>query len=86
MKSFEYTIQDEMGLHARPVGQMVKFLKTLPAAQVIIRCGERSADGRKLFAIMSMAVEYGETVTVEVDGEGEETVCDELLEFFKANY
>ena len=85
MQSFTYTIKDEMGLHARPAGQMVKRIKSLPA-QVTIRCGERSADGRKLFAIMAMAVNQGETVTVEVDGEGEEALRDELLEFFKANY
>ena len=85
MKSFTYTIKDEMGLHARPAGQMVKYLKTLPA-RVTIRCGERSADGRKLFAIMAMAVNKDETVTVEVDGEGEEALCDELLKFFEENY
>ena len=85
MQSFSYTIKDEMGLHARPAGQMVKYLKTLPA-KVTIRCGERSADGRKLFAIMAMAVNQGETVTVEVDGDGEEALSNELYEFFKANY
>ena len=85
MHSFTYEIKDEMGLHARPAGQMVKFLKPL-SAKVTIRCGERSADGRRLFAIMGMAVNQGETVTVEVDGDDEEAICNELFEFFKANY
>jgi len=85
MQSFEYTIKDEMGLHARPAGQMVKLIKAMPA-QVTIRCGERSADGRKLFAIMGMGVTQGETVTVEVSGEGEESLCGELMEFFETNY
>jgi phosphocarrier protein len=85
MHCFTYTIKDEMGLHARPAGQMVKYIKTLQE-KVTIRCGERNADGRKLFAIMAMAVNQGETVTVEVDGENEEAVSGELLEFFKANY
>lgn len=85
MQSFTYTITDEMGLHARPAGQMVKYLKTVPA-RVTIRSGDRSADGRKLFAIMGMAVNKGEAVTVEVEGEGEEALRDELLEFFKANF
>lgn len=85
MQSFTYTIKDEMGLHARPAGQMVKLIKNMPA-QVTIRCGERSADGRKLFAIMAMAVNQGETVTVEVDGDSEDALCGELLEFFRTNY
>ena len=85
MQSFTYTIKDEMGLHARPAGQMVKMIKSMPS-KVTISCGERSADGRKLFAIMAMAVNQGETVTVEVDGEGEEDQSRELLRYFEENY
>lgn len=85
MVSFDYTIQDEMGLHARPAGVMVKRLKAVPAS-VIIRCGERSADAKKLFQVMAMAVKCGETVTVEVDGEDEAALRDELLAFFRENY
>lgn len=85
MVEFTYTIQDEMGLHARPAGVMVKRLKDLPI-NVTIKCGQRSANAKKLFQIMGMAVKCGETVTVELEGENEETMRDELLQFFKDNY
>lgn len=29
MKSFEYTIKDELGIHARPAGMLVKEAKNL---------------------------------------------------------
>lgn len=29
MKSFEYTIKDELGIHARPAGMLVKEVKNL---------------------------------------------------------
>ena len=29
MKSFEYTIKDELGIHARPAGMLVKEAKIL---------------------------------------------------------
>lgn len=85
MVNFEYAIKDEMGLHARPAGVMVKRLKEVPAS-VTIRCGDRSADAKKLFKLMGMAVKCGETVTVEIEGEHEEALRDEMLAFFEENY
>ncbi len=85
MTSFHYKIQSSMGLHARPTGIMVKRLKPLDA-QVIIRCGERSADAKKLFSVMSMAVKQGETVTIEIDGPEEETLKEELSAFFSEHF
>ena len=31
MKQFQYTIKDELGVHARPAGLLVKLAKALPA-------------------------------------------------------
>jgi phosphocarrier protein HPr len=85
MVHFDYTIKEEMGLHARPAGVMVKKLKPL-ACNIIITCGERSADAKKMFALMAMAVKCGETVTVKIDGDMEDEVKKELLEFFHVNF
>lgn len=85
MVSFDYTIKDELGLHARPAGVMVRQIKPLQAV-ITIKCGLRQADAKKLFAIMGMAVKCGETVTVSVDGENEEAIAADLLKFFEENY
>jgi len=85
MVSFEYIIKDPMGLHARPAGIMVRQIKNIPAG-VRIACGSRSTDGKKLFGIMGMAVKCGETVTVTIDGEGEEAVKEQLETFFQENF
>ena len=31
MKTFDYTIKDEVGIHARPAGQLVKEAKNMKA-------------------------------------------------------
>lgn len=85
MVSFTYTIKEPMGLHARPAGIMVKELKPLPCS-VKVSCGSRSADGKKLFALMGMAVKCGETVLVEIEGEDEEKVKASLQSFFESNF
>ncbi|MBR6088476.1 MAG: HPr family phosphocarrier protein [Anaerolineaceae bacterium] len=85
MKSFEYTITDPVGLHARPAGVLVKEVKKY-ASTITITKGEKTVDARKLMAIMGMGVKQGDTVTVTVDGADEDTAFAAIEEFFKANF
>jgi phosphocarrier protein len=85
MTEFTYTIKEEMGLHARPAGVMVKELKALPC-NVLISCGNRKADAKKMFALMAMGVKCGETVTVTIEGENDEKAKEYLLKFFNENF
>ena len=84
MKSFKYVITDEVGIHARPAGILVKEAKKY-ASTITIAKGEKKADATRLMALMGLGVKCGEEVTVEVSGDDEETVCAELEAFFKAN-
>ena len=85
MVSFDYTINDEMGLHARPVGKMVKAVTPYKSAKISISCGERSADAKRMFAIMGMQVKQGETITVKVEDEHEQEIADAILEIFRSD-
>lgn len=84
MREFTYTITDEIGLHARPAGQLAKQVKAYEST-VTISCGERKALMKKLMSVMAMAVKCGETVTVTVEGPDEDKAADELELYFKEN-
>ena len=84
MKSFEYTITDPVGIHARPAGELAKKAKTYDAVITITKDG-KSAEAKKLMALMSLGIKQGETVTVSVEGADEERIAAEMEEFFKAN-
>ena len=84
MKSFTYTIQDELGIHARPAGLLAKAAAGCKSV-VTIDNGVKKADAKRLMAIMSMGVKKGTTVTVTVEGEDEEAACAKIEEFFKTN-
>ena len=84
MKSFEYTITDPVGIHARPAGMLVKEVKNYASSVTIVK-GDKKADARKLMILMSLGVKFGETVTVEVEGADEETAAASLETFFKEN-
>lgn len=85
MKTFEYTIKDPNGLHARPAGLLVQMAQK-SASTIKITRGEKSADLKRLFAVMGMNVKRGETVSVSVEGSDEADTAKALEEFFTANF
>ncbi|PWM98448.1 HPr family phosphocarrier protein [Massilioclostridium coli] len=85
MRAFQYVIKDENGIHARPAGLLVKKVSVLEDCMVTIQKGERSADARKLFALMSLGVVCGDEITVKVNGGDEIAAEKEIKEFFEQN-
>lgn len=84
MITFQYVIQDEAGIHARPAGTLVKEAKKYNE-KITIEYNGKKADARKLMAIMSLGVKKGEKVNVFVEGEEEEHTAIELEWFFNEN-
>lgn len=68
MKEFKYVVQDELGLHARPAGLLVKEAAKYKSA-ITLDSGVKKADAKRIMAVMSMGVKQGVEVTVTVDGE-----------------
>ena len=85
MTTFNYTITDPVGIHARPAGLLVKEIKSFAGSAVTITKGEKSVNALKLMALMQMGIKQGDTVTVSVDGGDEAAVAAALENIFKAN-
>lgn len=84
MKKFEYEIKDEVGIHARPAGLLVKEAKKYESKITISKDG-KSAEATKLMAIMGLGVKCGQTVEVSVEGADEDTAFEGVKAFFEAN-
>lgn len=84
MVSFDYLIHDAMGLHARPVGLVVKAVTPYRATKITIHHGERAADAKRMFAVMALQVKQGETIRVTVEGENEQKIADTIREIFES--
>ncbi len=84
MKSFEYVIKDEVGIHARPAGLLVKEAKNYDSKITVVK-GEKSAEATKLMALMAMGVKCGDTVTVNVEGGDEDATLASIKDFFENN-
>lgn len=85
MKEFTYIIEDEIGIHARPAGNLVKLIKTFSSSVTIEKEGKPPVSGTALMKIMGLGVKCGDNVKFTIDGEDEEAALQQLAEFMDAN-
>ncbi len=79
-----YTISEPVGIHARPAGMLVKKASEFSQDSVSITAHGRTVDAKRLFAVMSLGVQKGETVLVQVEGPTEEETYQEMKKFFQS--
>ncbi len=84
MKEFAYTIKDEVGIHARPAGLLVKLASEFKS-DVSIEKGGRIADAKKIFSVMTLGVKCGDEVKVKIEGTDEGLAEGKLRVFFEEN-
>ena len=84
MKSFTYTIKDELGIHARPAGLLAKTAKALDS-DITITKGDKTVGAAKLMALMGLGVKCGDTITVTANGGNEDAALEEMKSFLEKN-
>jgi len=84
MKTFNYVINDDIGIHARPAGLLAELCKGFKSKTTITRLG-KTAEFSKLMMVMSLGIKCGDEVEIQAEGEDEETAIAELEKFFHDN-
>ena len=84
MQQFSYVIKDKEGIHARPAGLVVAEAKKF-AGTVTIENKSKTADLKRIIAVMALCVKSGEDVIVRVDGAGEEAAAAAIEKVFRDN-
>ncbi len=60
MKFFTYRVEGKNGIHARPAGALVNAAKSFHS-DITIKKGDRDADAKRLFSVMSLGAREGRT-------------------------
>jgi phosphocarrier protein HPr len=84
MSKFTYVIKDEVGIHARPAGLLVKEAKKYASA-VTLEVNGKKADAKKLMAVMTLGAKTGQELTVTVEGTDEAEAARALQVFLEEN-
>lgn len=85
MKSFQFTVRDELGIHARPAGLLAKLAKTYNGTVITITKAGKTVKASQLMKLMGLAVKNGDEVTVSAEGPDEEAAISALELFFQEN-
>ena len=84
MQTFNYVIKDELGIHARPAGLLVKEAKNF-SSTITLEANGKKGVAKGLMGVMSMAVKQGHEVTVTVEGDDEVAAAAAMKAFFENN-
>ena len=78
-------IEDPIGFHARPAGQIVKLVKESGVEVRIGRVGDKMVKANSPLGLMALKAKTGEELQVEVDADAEiaNTIIVQIAEFLK---
>ncbi len=85
MKQFQFTIRDELGIHARPAGLLAKLAKEYKGTTVTVTKGENTVKASQLMKLMGLGAKRGDEVAVAADGPDEDAAIEKLKAFFEEN-
>ncbi|NBH26295.1 HPr family phosphocarrier protein [Lachnospiraceae bacterium] len=85
MKTFDYTINDALGIHARPAGQLAKLVAGFGSKITIAKEGGADVSAKSIMSLMGLGATKGTNVTVKVEGPDEDVAVKAVEDFLKAN-
>lgn len=84
MKTFEYEVKDELGLHARPAALLAKEAKKY-GSKIMVSNGIKTAEATQMLQLMSMGVKKGQRLTITLEGMDEEEAAKAIGKFIGDN-
>ena len=84
--SAQVVIEDPIGFHARPAGQIVKLVKEAGLEIRIGKVGEKMVKANSPLSLMALKGKTGEMLTVEIDTEDKaqaDSLVSQIQEFLK---
>ena len=81
----EVTIQNKVGLHARPAGAFVQIAGNFKADIAVVKDGTR-VNGKSIMGLMMLAAEKGSRLTIITAGPDEAEALEALVTLIEAKF
>ena len=82
MREFKYVVLDELGIHARPAGVLVKAANEFESQITMLKRGQKG-DLKRIFGVMALCVKKDDEIIVRIEGPDEDKAAEKLEELFK---
>lgn len=80
-----FTIQNKLGIHARPAAQFVRASSKFKSDVSVERDGEK-VDGKSIMGMMMLAVGCGMEIVVTANGSDEEALMEVLERLIESKF
>ncbi|MBO5744050.1 MAG: HPr family phosphocarrier protein [Clostridia bacterium] len=81
----EVTVQNQVGLHARPATFFIQKANEYKSMISIAR-DERKVNAKSLLGVLSLGITKGITVTISAEGDDEKEAVEGLVELITSNF
>ena len=81
----EVTVQNQVGLHARPATFFIQKANEYKSMISIAR-DERKVNAKSLLGVLSLGITKGITVTISAEGDDENEAVEGLVELITSNF
>ena len=85
MYSKEVTLQNQVGLHARPATFFIQKANEFKSS-IWVEKEERKVNAKSLLGILSLGITRGTAITIIADGLDEKEAVDALYELIDTNF
>jgi len=85
MLSKDVTVQNQVGLHARPATFFIQKANHFKSA-IWVSKDDRKVNAKSLLGVLSLGIVRGTTITITADGDDEQEAVDALVALISANF
>lgn len=85
MVSSEVTVQNSVGLHARPATFFIQRANEFKSS-IWVEKDERKVNAKSLLGVLSLGIVKGTQITLVADGSDEEEAVKTLVELIESNF
>ena len=78
------TVEAPGGLHARPVTELVRLVKSFPGTDVTLSSGGRTVRANSMLSILSLALKQGTGVEVAAEGPAEAEAVGAIVSLIRS--
>jgi phosphocarrier protein HPr len=85
MTERQVTVDNELGIHARPAAQIIQKANQYRSA-VTLAVGDSTADAKSIMSVMMLAAARNTTVTIRANGKDEQDAVAAIAELFRKRF
>ncbi len=86
MFSKEVTVQNQVGLHARPATFFIQKANEFKSTSIWVEKDERKVNAKSLLGVLSLGITKGTAINIMADGAEEEDAVNTLVDLVASNF